>query len=219
MRRDLTTSTGDPQITAKNPAPRPEARWHGIESSNAPVFMRAVLICNAHTSAVVKQAFRSHRNCITKPGLHVYCVTEAGKHIHANCVFHPARAYGIVAGKLCGIDDGIAANVWCDAPPKTSKPLFPAHHLPGLQAGHMVIGSAFRGHADSIETRQGHRPGLGMAGSLYDHGVCSPGIGVSGLLTALLCLHPDLHQICRAGYHDCQGACCQSSSHLSQACA
>lgn len=26
MSRDFTTSTGDPQMTAKNPAPRPEAR-------------------------------------------------------------------------------------------------------------------------------------------------------------------------------------------------
>ena len=51
----------------------------------------------------------------------------------------------------------------------------------------------------------------------YDHGVSCPGVGVSGLLTPLLCLHPHLHQICGAGNHDCQGTCRESCCHLTKA--
>ena len=42
---DLTTSTGDPIQTAKNPAPRPEARWQGTVSENSPVPINVCLIC------------------------------------------------------------------------------------------------------------------------------------------------------------------------------
>lgn len=49
-----------------------------------------------------------------------------------------ARAHRVIAGKLCSIDDGIATNVGCDAPPQTGKSLFPAHELPGIQTGYMM---------------------------------------------------------------------------------
>lgn len=45
MRRLLTTSTGLPKHTAKNPAPSPESKWHTTLSSNIPVFSSVCLIC------------------------------------------------------------------------------------------------------------------------------------------------------------------------------
>ena len=45
MSRDLTTSTGLPQTTAKKPAPRPDRMWQYTLSSTMPDFSSVSFTC------------------------------------------------------------------------------------------------------------------------------------------------------------------------------